>query len=154
MQITPASFPGDLAVVQTLFRLYAQHLGIDLSFQNFEEEVATLPGLYVPPVGGIWLAIHNGDIAGCVGLRPFTTEVAEIKRLFVRPEFRRHGAGWLLTEQAIAAAKDFGYRRLVLDTLPSMAGAIELYRSLGFVEIEAYYKNPLPEAMFFQKELE
>jgi putative acetyltransferase len=153
MHITRASFPGDLAAVQALFRLYADGLGIDLSFQNFEQELAVLPGLYVPPVGGIWLAIDNGDIAGCVGLRPFTTEMGEMKRLFVRPELRGGGVGRLLAEQAITAAKEFGYGRIVLDTLPSMAGAIELYKSLGFVEIEPYYNNPVAGAMFFGKDL-
>lgn len=125
----------DVAAVRGLFREYERELGVDLSFQDFAEEVRDLPGKYAPPEGCLLLAEVSGEIAGCVGLRPFPFESAtgEMKRLFVRAPFRACGLGRALTEACIAAAREAGYHALRLDTLPSMAAAAALYRSLGFV---------------------
>jgi putative acetyltransferase len=102
--------------------------------------------------GGIWLAEEAHEVAGCVALRPWTNETAEMKRLYVRPEFQGRGIGRLLAERALAAAKEMNYRSINLDTLPSMKAAIELYRSLGFNEIERCNTNLVPGAMFFAKQ--
>jgi ribosomal protein S18 acetylase RimI-like enzyme len=147
MEVRAASFPADLEIVRKLFREYAGNLGIDLAFQQFEEELAGLPGPYVPPVGGIWLATEGELFGGCVGLRPFTSEDGEMKRLYVRQEFRRRGVGRLLAQRAVDAASEYGYRRVCLDTLSSMTAATGLYRSLGFVEVPRYRQNPVPGAI-------
>jgi ribosomal protein S18 acetylase RimI-like enzyme len=154
MDIRAATFPADAPLVRSLFREYAHGLGIDLSFQRFAEELAELPGKYVPPSGGLWIATVDDDVAGCVALRPLVAGTCEMKRLYLRPAFRGRGAGRMLVSHALSAAAAMGYRRICLDTLPSMKSAIELYRSLGFVEVERYTHNPVPGAMWFAKELE
>ena len=121
-----------------------------LCFQNFDQEVAELPGYYVPPNGGLWLAKIDGKPAGCVALRPLAEGIAELKRVFVRPGFRGHRLGRLLTETALARAREAGYKSVRLDTMPFMNEAVALYRSLGFQNIEAYRYNPIPGAMFFE----
>lgn len=151
--VREAIFPNELTVVRELFQEYAEGLGIDLSFQRFAEELADLPGQYSRPGGGVWLAVADGVMVGCVALRPLSPEQAEIKRLYVRPEFRGTGTGRALAERVLAEASSAGYRRVVLDTLRSMSGAIALYRSLGFEEVEAYYHNPVPGALFLGREL-
>jgi GNAT superfamily N-acetyltransferase len=153
IEICDARIPADLSLVRCLFREYAAALGVDLCFQGFETELAGLPGRYARPQGGIWLAMNNGVPAGCVALRPIDQTAAEMKRLYVRPDNRGQGLGQLLIQQVVAAAKDAGYQRLCLDTLPSMAGAIRLYQQLGFTPIEPYCHNPVPGAMFFGFEL-
>ena len=145
--------PEDIPLVRTLFEEYAAEIKIDLCFQRFAEELAGLPGKYLPPGGGLWLASLDGEAVGCVALRGLDTEVCEIKRLFVRQAFRGRGIARLLATHALAAATTAGYRRACLDTLSSMTGAIALYQSLGFVEVEPYYHNPLPGARFFGKPL-
>ena len=153
LTLRQADFPSDLALVQALFREYADSLGIDLAFQGFEKEVASLPGKYAPPTGGIWLAEKDGQPAGCVAVRSLGGRTCEMKRLYVKPEFRGVGLGRTLAEAVLSTAAAMGYRRICLDTLPSMPSAIELYRQLGFVEVESYCHNPVNGALFFAKEL-
>jgi ribosomal protein S18 acetylase RimI-like enzyme len=142
--------PAELAETRRLFREYAESLGFNLHFQQFEEEMASLPGTYVPPGGALLLASWDGRIAGCVGLRSFDGPVAELKRLYVRPEYRSHGIGGALSRAALARARKSGYRSVRLDTLPTMQAALRLYRGLGFREIPAYRYNPIPETVFLE----
>jgi putative acetyltransferase len=137
-------------VVRTLFEEYADGLGVDLGFQDFDRELAELPGDYVPPAGRLLLALDDGEPAGCVALRPFAPAVCEMKRLYVRPAFRGTGLGRLLAERIVGAGRDAGYERMRLDTLPAMAAARGLYESLGFVEIEAYRPNPIHGTTYFE----
>ncbi len=137
-----------LADAESLFREYADSLGVDLSFQGFEEELAALPGEYGPPLGRLLLGVLDGEAVACVGLRPFAERDCELKRLYVRPPGRGAGVGRRLTVAAIDAARGLGYDRMLLDTLPSMTAARALYRSLGFEEIEPYRYNPVPGTSF------
>jgi GNAT superfamily N-acetyltransferase len=153
MEIREARFPTDLSIVRVLFREYAEALGIDLSFQNFEAELAELPGRYGRPAGGIWLAEHGAQPAGCAAFRPIDVTTCEMKRLYVRPAFRGRSLGRRLAEQIISNATAAGYQRIWLDTMPSMGDAIRLYRLLGFSPIEAYCHNPIPGALFLGLDL-
>ena len=143
--------PDDLAIARSLFREYAESLGSHLCFQDFEIEVATLPGAYGPPSGALLLASRDGAAAGCVALRPLEPPaVAELKRLYVRPSARRAGLGEALTEAALELARTAGYDRIRLDTLPTMAAAQSLYRRLGFREVAPYRLNPLPGVLHME----
>jgi ribosomal protein S18 acetylase RimI-like enzyme len=153
LEIRPASFPADLERVRGLFREYAAGLGVDLCFQGFEAELAGLPGKYAPPRGRLLLAEDGSGLLGCVALRPLSDEIGEAKRLYVRPAARGLGAGRRLWDTLIAEARAIGYRRLVLDTLPSMTAAIRLYESFGFRDVEPYCANPVPGARFLGLEL-
>jgi ribosomal protein S18 acetylase RimI-like enzyme len=138
--------------VRALFEEYADSLGVDLGFQDFERELAELPGEYAPPAGRLLLALAPQP-AGCVGLRPFEPGICEMKRLYVRPAHRGSGLGRQLAEAIVAAGRDAGYERMRLDTLPTMAAARTLYRALGFVETEAYRPNPIHGTTYFELDL-
>jgi ribosomal protein S18 acetylase RimI-like enzyme len=151
--LRPASFPGDLPEVRALFREYADSLGVDLSFQDFDRELASLPGAYVPPRGALLMAVREGAVAGCVALRPWDADICEMKRLFVRPAFRGARLGRTLAEGIVSEARRLGYARMRLDTLPSMGTAIGLYQRLGFIDIPPYRDNPVPGARFLERTL-
>jgi ribosomal protein S18 acetylase RimI-like enzyme len=141
----------EVELVATLFREYAAALEVDLAFQDFDRELASLPGDYVNGSGGaLLLAWHGDSCTGCVALRAIDGERCEMKRLYVRPAARGLGIGRLLAEAAIERAQQLGYRWMLLDTLPAMREAQELYRRLGFVETAPYRFNPVPGAAFFE----
>jgi len=148
-----AKFPSNLGTVQALFREYAAALDFSLCFQGFDQELASLPGEYAPPGGQVLLALIDGMPAGCVAQRPFGLDACEMKRLYVRPSARGVGAGRLLAERIVAGARQRGYARMLLDTVPQMTAAIALYRSLGFREIPPYRENPIPGALYFELHL-
>ena len=142
--LVDATGPDDLAAARRLFRAYADWLAVDLCFQDFERELATLPGAYAPPQGRLLLARVSGDAAGCVAMRPLEPGICEMKRLWVEPGFAGFGLGRELALAIIQAAREAGYERMRLDTLPArMPAAQHLYGTLGFVEIASYYHNPL-----------
>lgn len=143
----------DLAEARLLLREYAKALGVDLCFQGFDRELAELPGAYAPPRGRFLLAGPPGAALGCVALRPLGRDVCEMKRLYVRPSARGDGLGRHLALAIFAVAREIGYERMRLDTLPQMGPAIALYRSLGFVEIAPYTDNPVQGAMFLELSL-
>ena len=153
-EIVCAHSIDDIENARSLFKVYAAWLEIDLCFQNFEKELSELPGDYAPPDGRLLLAFVNKALAGCIALRKIDEGVCEMKRLFVRPEFRGQRLGRKLVEAIIREARHIGYRRMRLDSLPpKMEDAIALYRSLGFKEIESYYQNPVPGAIFMELDL-
>jgi len=141
-----------IAQAGVLFREYAAALTIDLGFQDFEHEVASLPGEYAPPSGRLFLSFVDGatDAAGCVALRRISGDTCEMKRLYVRAGFRGLGVGRALALAVIAAAREVGYTFMRLDTLPEMSQAQALYRSLGFQEIAPYRFNPVPGSRFLE----
>ena len=138
---------------ELLFREYAASLDFALDYQGFDDEVAALPGAYAPPRGALLVARCDGEPAGCAGLRQLDAETGEIKRLYVRDRFRGLGLGRRLATEAIAVAAALGYRRLRLDTVPSMEAAQALYRSLGFREIEPYASSPIEGTRYFELDL-
>jgi len=150
IEIADAHQPPRLAAAAALFDEYAGSLEIDLSFQDYHRERATLPGGYAPPGGRLLLALVDGEPAGCVALRELDAAAGdcEMKRLYVRPTARGLGLGRRLAVAVIDAARAAGYRRMLLDTLPSMAAAVGLYQALGFVDVPAYRHNPVPGARF------
>jgi GNAT superfamily N-acetyltransferase len=139
--------------VRELFREYEQALGVDLCFQGFADELASLPAEYAPPRGRLYLAHVDHAIAGCAGLRPASETAAELKRLYVRAAFRGQHLGRKLAERAIADARAIGFRAVVLDTLPSMKEAHTLYASLGFRECAPYTASAVPGTQFLEKVL-
>ncbi|GAB1413545.1 MAG TPA: GNAT family N-acetyltransferase [Candidatus Desulfobacillus denitrificans] len=154
IQIMPAHGAEAIPVARELFVEYAEQLGVDLCFQNFAEELATLPGAYAPPRGGVWLARVDGHDAGCVALRPLDAQAAELKRMYVRRAWRGRGLGRRLGETAIGFARAAGYRAVCLDTLAGMTEALALYRSSGFRPTRAYCHNPLPDTVWMELELD
>lgn len=154
MELIQARLEPELAAARELFREYSNWLQVDLCFQSFEKELAELPGAYAPPSGRLWLIFDEGKLAGCIALRGLGNSVCEMKRLYVRENFRGRGLGRLLAQRLIDEARRIGYERMRLDTLPGhMDRAIAMYRSLGFREIDRYYDNPYPTAMFMELEL-
>lgn len=153
MKIIPATSADQVALAKELFEEYAASLGVSLCFQNFEQELAGLPGDYGPPAGRLLMAFQESEPVGCVALRKLGDKICEMKRLYVRPACRGVNLGRRLAEAVIAEARQMGYDKMRLDTLPSMAGAITLYRSLGFCEIEPYTRNPVPGALFMELSL-
>ena len=151
--IIPAEFPQDLDCVQALFRDYAASLDISLAFQDFDSELLGLPGDYVPPAGRLLLAWQASEAVGCVALRPLEGEMCEMKRLYVSPRARAGGLGRLLAGRICSEARSAGYRRMRLDTLPSMSAARRVYASLGFRPIPPYCYNPVPDAVFLELDL-
>lgn len=148
LAIRPATGESDIAVARRLFEDYAAWVGIDLSFQNFEEELKGLPGEYAPPRGALFLAWAEARPAGCIAVRPIDDRDCEMKRLYVRDAFRGLSVGERLAREAIEWARAAGYERMLLDTLPSMRSAHRLYERLGFIEIPAYRFNPVEGARF------
>jgi GNAT superfamily N-acetyltransferase len=154
MHIFPANSQQHIEQARTLFEEYAAGLGISLCFQNFDQELNSLPGKYAPPDGRLLLAVEDDELAGCIALRKLSLGVCEMKRLFVRPAFRSHGLGRVLVEAIIDEARKLGYTHMRLDTLPGlMDKAIALYRSFGFIEIGPYCENPVEGAKFMELEL-
>jgi len=152
-EVIEARFPEHLEVVRALFREYAESLNIDLSFQNFESEVADLPGKFAAPHGSVLLAQSKGQIIGCIAMRPIDDTICEMKRLYIRPTGRGQQLGRQLGTMICRIAKEAGYTRIRLDTLPSMQAAISLYVSLGFKPIPAYVFNPIEGAIFMECDL-
>lgn len=143
-----------MAQARELFLEYAQSLGMNLCFQNFEQELADLPGSYAPPDGRLLLAEYAGQLAGCVALHKWEADICEMKRLYLRPAFRGKGLGRVLAETVIAEARTIGYQRMRLDTIePIMKEAVEMYRRLGFREIAPYRANPIAGAMYMELQL-
>jgi len=157
-RIVPALSKETISQARFLFREYASTIGVEVCLGDFERELASLPGLYAPPAGRLLLAIQEragnpGEAIGCAALRKLEPDACELKRLYVRPAFRGQGAARELVKELIAEARSIGYKRMVLDTLPSMQVAHKLYRTIGFREISAYQKNPIPNSIFFGLEL-
>jgi putative acetyltransferase len=154
--VTPSS-PAQLEDTRAIFREYAAQLGIDLCFQGFDAELANLPGEYAPPAGALLLATVDGAVAGCGALRPLPdvdyANACEMKRLYVRPAFRRFGIGRLLAQALLDCGLQAGYSNLLLDTLDDMEAARGLYTSLGFEEIAPYYFNPIAGAHYLRARL-
>jgi len=156
---TQAASPAQIALARELFLEYAQSLGFSLCFQNFDQELAGLPCDYAPPDGRLLLAEYEGQPAGCVALHKLTlgnhdTAICEMKRLYLRPQFRGKGLGRALAERIIAEARQIGYRRMRLDTVePLMKDAVAMYRKLGFKEISSYRANPMAGTLYMELQL-
>ena len=146
VELLPALTPADLEQVHAIFLEYAQSLKVDLSFQNFDQELSQLPGEYAEPRGALLLARVNGEVAGCCALRPLDgcdySNAAEMERLYVRPAFRGLGLGRELAEAILDAARRAAYASVLLDTLDDMEAARALYEDLGFEEVPPFYHNP------------
>ena len=154
LEIQPPQQAADLDALRGIFREYAASLTVDLAFQNFEEELATLPGEYAAPRGALLMARVGGQVAGCCALRPLDTvdfpNACEMKRLYVRPTFRRLGLGRQLAEAIMDVARLNAYDHVLLDTLDDMEAARTLYEDLGFEEIPPYYHNPIAGAHYLK----
>jgi len=151
MRIIQAESSADLQHIRELFAEYVEWLGINLCFQNYEKELAELPGDYAPPTGRLLIAYEDQEVAGCIALRNLGDGVCEMKRLYVRPAFRGERLGWKLVELVLEEARTIGYERIRLDTLPGkMDRAIAMYRTLGFKDIDPYYHNPVTGAAFME----
>ena len=154
LSLTQAETPAQLAQARELFLEYAESLGFSLCFQNFDQELAGLPGNYAPPAGRLLLAEYEGQLAGCVALHKLETQICEMKRLYLRPQFRGKGFGRALADRIIGEARQIGYQRLRLDTVePVMKDAVAMYRRMGFKEIAAYCSNPMAGALYMELEL-
>ncbi len=153
-KIFQAETLAHIAGARDLFLEYAKTLGFDLCFQNFDNELATLPGDYSPPRGRLLIAECEGALVGCVALRPREPGICEMKRLYLRPAFRGKGLGRILAERIISEARQIGYQHMRLDTVePVMKDALAMYRKLGFKEIAPYCENPMPGAIYMELRL-
>ena len=154
IEIIQAETPEQIEQARKLFREYEAWLGLDLCFQGFEAELAGLPGKYALPEGRLFLAFADEKLAGCIALRKLEDGICEMKRLFVKEDFRGQKIGILLIEKLIEEAQKIGYKKMRLDTLPDkMAKAVGLYESHGFRRIQAYYDNPYGDTYFMEREL-
>lgn len=153
IHIIQADTPALAAEAKTLFKEYARSLDFDLGFQHFDKEMARFPGEYTPPGGALLLALLDNTPVGCVGLRPIDSICCEMKRLYVKEQFRGSSAGRTLVEKIIDTARQLNYSAIRLDTLPSMAQANRLYKKFGFAQIAPYRYNPLPEAIYLELKL-
>ncbi|TDY22654.1 ribosomal protein S18 acetylase RimI-like enzyme [Paraburkholderia sp. BL6665CI2N2] len=153
IEIATAEFPQQLETVRAIFREYAGSLDIDLGFQNFESELAGLPGKFAAPRGRVLLAYNREELIGCVAMRRLDDTTCEMKRLYVRPSGRGLRAGRQLATRICDIARDAGYHRICLDSLPTMQAALVLYASLGFARIPAYVFNPIAGAVFLERNL-
>ncbi len=158
LAFAPAETPAQLFQARELFLEYAQSLGFSLCFQNFDQELAGLPGGYAPPEGRLLLAEYEGELAGCVALHKLDVgmkyEFCEMKRLYLRSQFRGQRLGRALADRIISEARQIGYQRMRLDTVePLMKSAVAMYRKLGFVEIEPYGAHPVPGTLFMELKL-
>ena len=142
-----------ISIAKELFLEYARSLDFDLAFQDFEKEVAALPGAYSDPDGCILLAFQDAEVAGCVALRRLEPGIGEMKRLYVKPKFQKRGMGRALANAVIEKAAQFGYPKIRLDTVPTMQAAIQMYRSMGFYSIAPYRENPISGASYLEKEI-
>ena len=154
LTLTQAESPKQLAQARDLFLEYAQSLGFSLCFQNFDQELAGLPGDYAPPGGRLLLGEYDGELAACVALHKLDPGICEMKRLYLRPSFRGKGLGRTLAGRIITEARQIGYKRMRLDTVePVMKDAVAMYRKLGFKEIAPYRANPIAGALYMELEL-
>jgi ribosomal protein S18 acetylase RimI-like enzyme len=153
MQLVPGHVPEHLPAVRELFLEYASTTGLNFCFQQFDQELAELPGRYAPPSGRLLLAMEHGRAVGCVALRELDRQICEMKRLYVQPASRGQQTGRQLAQAVIVAAREVGYERMRLDTLASMKAALGLYESLGFSRIPAYYPNPIPDVVYLELRL-
>jgi ribosomal protein S18 acetylase RimI-like enzyme len=152
--VKQAASPAQIAQARELFLEYAQSLSFSLCFQNFEEELAGLPGDYAPPDGRLLLAMYEDQLAGCVALHKLEPGICEMKRLYLRPQFRGKRLGRALADQIIVEARQIGYQRMRLDTVePVMKDAVAMYRKIGFREIEPYRSNPIAGALYMELQL-
>lgn len=152
--IQQATHPDELQAVREMCLEYAEAIGVDLETQNLTQELADLPGKYAPPTGSLLLAVVDGQFAGCVALRKLSDGVCEMKRLYVRPQYRKIGLGRRLVERVIQEARQIGYSVVRLDTLAErMGSAVALYRQLGFVTIPPYWNSPLPGTEYMELKL-
>jgi len=151
LQALQVESPEQIAAIRELFLEYAQSLGFSLCFQSFDKELAELPGDYAAPEGRLLLATCEGQSAGCVALHKLDHEICEMKRLYIRPEFRGKGLGKILAKRIIGEAHQIGYKQLRLDTVePLMRTAVKMYRTLGFREIAPYRPNPIEGALYME----
>jgi putative acetyltransferase len=154
VSVVQAESQAQIDQARELFLEYAQSLGFSLCFQNFDKELAGLPGDYAPPEGRLLLAEYDSQFAGCVALHKLDPGICEMKRLYLRPQFRGKGLGRVLADRIIAEARQIGYQRMRLDTVePVMKDAVEMYRRLGFKEIAAYCANPISGALYMELQL-
>lgn len=154
LHLEQATTPQQIALARTLFQEYGASLGFSLCFQNFDKELAGLPGEYAPPRGRLLIAYLDPEPAGCVALHQFEAGISEMKRLYVRPAFRGKRVGLALANAVIAAAREIGYKSMRLDTVPSeMADAVKMYGRLGFKEIAPYRLNPQPGTLYMELDL-
>lgn len=145
--------PEDMDKVRALFKEYEKWLGVDLCFQGFQAELASLPSPYARPRGAIFVALLQGEFVGCVAIKPLDKRTCEMKRLFVREKARGRGIGRALARRAMREGQKLGYTKMRLDSLERMDKAIELYEGLGFRRIEPYYENPMADSVFMERKL-